>query len=92
MAPGLQGPGTLVYQAAHNQIRWEGGGHTVVSRAHARAYRAYHMDFAADQVGWRQDAHPTTLYEWGGHLGSFLLVSTFLMVMAGRQDRHHPEH
>merc|ERR1712038_1362729 len=40
MAPGLKGPGTLVYQAAHNQIR-----------AHARAYRAYHQDFAEAQGG-----------------------------------------
>jgi len=58
MAPGLQGPGTLVYQAAHNQIR-----------AHARAYRAYHMDFAADQGGkigitlninWMEPRDPTS--------------------------------
>merc|ERR1712038_18472 len=40
MAPGLEGLGTLAYIAAHNQIR-----------AHARAYRAYHTDFAADQGG-----------------------------------------
>jgi len=40
MAPGLKGPGTLVYQAAHNQIR-----------AHARAYRTYHQDFAEAQGG-----------------------------------------
>jgi len=40
MAPGLQGPGTFVYIAAHNQIR-----------AHARAYRAYEADFAATQGG-----------------------------------------
>jgi len=40
MAPGLKGPGTLVYEAAHNQIR-----------AHARAYRAYHQDFAEAQGG-----------------------------------------
>ena len=40
MAPGMQGIGTLVYIAAHNQIR-----------AHARAYRAYHQDFATTQGG-----------------------------------------
>ena len=40
MAPGLTGLGTLAYIAAHNQIR-----------AHARAYRAYHQDFAASQGG-----------------------------------------
>ena len=40
MAPGIIGPGTTVYVAAHNQIR-----------AHARAYRAYHKDFAASQGG-----------------------------------------
>ena len=40
MAPGLQGIGTLAYIAAHNQIR-----------AHARAYTAYHDDFAASQAG-----------------------------------------
>jgi len=41
MAPGWKnGIGNLTYIAAHNQIR-----------AHARAYRAYHADFAADQGG-----------------------------------------
>jgi len=40
MAPGIMGPGTSVYVAAHNQIR-----------AHARAYRAYHADFAREQGG-----------------------------------------
>jgi len=40
MAPGIMGPGTSVYVAAHNQIR-----------AHAKAYRAYHADFAEEQGG-----------------------------------------
>ena len=40
MAPGIIGPGTTAYTAAHNQIR-----------AHARAYRAYEADFAATQGG-----------------------------------------
>ena len=40
MAPGIIGPGTTAYVAAHNQIR-----------AHARAYRAYEADFAATQAG-----------------------------------------
>ena len=35
MAPGVIGPGTSAYIAAHNQLR-----------AHAAAYRAYHQDFA----------------------------------------------
>ena len=39
-APGKHGIGTLTYIAAHNQIR-----------AHARAYRAYQQDFAAEQGG-----------------------------------------
>ena len=34
MAPGIIGPGTTAYVAAHNQIR-----------AHARAYRAYEVTF-----------------------------------------------
>jgi len=40
MAPGKKGIGTLTYIAAHNQIR-----------AHARAYRLYHKEFAAEQKG-----------------------------------------
>ena len=41
MAPGINdGIGTTTYVAAHNQIR-----------AHARAYRVYHADFAAGQRG-----------------------------------------
>jgi len=57
MAPGLKGPGTLVYEAAHNQIR-----------AHAKAYRAYHQDFAEAQGGkigitlninWMEPQDPT---------------------------------
>jgi len=40
MAPGIVGPGTTAYIAAHNQIR-----------AHARAYRAYYQDFASSQAG-----------------------------------------
>ena len=39
-APGVTGIGTLVYQAAHNQIR-----------AHARAYRTYQREFADQQAG-----------------------------------------
>ena len=39
-APGIKNLGTDVYTAAHNQIR-----------AHAKAYRAYHLDFAASQGG-----------------------------------------
>ena len=39
-APGIEGIGTSTYQAAHNQIR-----------AHAKAYRAYHRDFAEQQQG-----------------------------------------
>lgn len=58
MAPGMTGPGTLVYIAAHNQIR-----------AHAKAYRAYHKDFAATQggkigitlnVNWMEPREPTS--------------------------------
>ena len=40
MAPGIIGPGTTAYIAAHNQIR-----------AHARAYRAYEAEFSAVQGG-----------------------------------------
>ncbi|XP_059091138.1 cytosolic beta-glucosidase-like [Tigriopus californicus] len=40
-APGLQGIGTTVYEVSHNLIR-----------AHAKAYRAYHKDFAAEQGGF----------------------------------------
>ena len=39
-APGIKNIGTDVYIAAHNQIR-----------AHAKAYRAYHRDFADSQGG-----------------------------------------
>merc|ERR1712004_529173 len=40
MAPGVIGPGTTAYEAAHNQIR-----------AHARVYRLYEADFKATQGG-----------------------------------------
>ena len=40
MAPGIIGPGTTAYEAAHNQIR-----------AHAKVYRAYEADFKATQGG-----------------------------------------
>ena len=40
MAPGIIGLGTTTYVAAHNQIR-----------AHARAYRVYHEEFAPSQNG-----------------------------------------
>jgi beta-glucosidase/6-phospho-beta-glucosidase/beta-galactosidase len=39
-APGIQSPGIMDYVAAHNQIR-----------AHAKAYRLYHRDFAESQKG-----------------------------------------
>lgn len=40
MAPGLTGMGTNVYVVSHNLIR-----------AHAKAYRVYQEEFAADQQG-----------------------------------------
>ncbi len=40
MAPGIRGPGTSSYTAAHNQLQ-----------AHARAYRDYQAEFAATQGG-----------------------------------------
>ena len=40
MAPGIVGPGTHAYVAAHNQIR-----------AHAYAYRAYEREFREQQQG-----------------------------------------
>ena len=39
-APGIKAPGVLDYVAAHNQIR-----------AHAKAYRLYHAEFAESQKG-----------------------------------------
>ena len=50
-APGIEGIGTSLYIAAHNQIR-----------AHAKAYRLYQNEFAATQGG---QCGITLNTEWG---------------------------